>query len=905
MAKAAPALTSFNAGEWSSRMEGRVDLAKYPNACRELENFLPMVQGPLIKRSGTKHVSPVRVHSTETRLIPFEFGTEQAYVLEFGNGYVRVLKDSGHVLETAVLIDSIAATTPIEITTTGAHGYSNFNMVYVAASALTGINGSYFNITVTGATTFTLDGTASLGASAADPGTVARAVQFSTTYANIELFAIKYAQSADVLYLTHPSHPPRKISRTSHTAWTLEDIAFDAPPFSQENLDEDDYMIATAATGSVTLYSTGGHFTANHVGGYVKLAESVEGIYPPWAAGSGGAVAGTSFFQYEIEGVTFENGENIYAQYEGNLYRYKEDYGAGATGSVPPLHDKGVQTDGEFDWEYVNGGYGWAIITAVTSAYVATATVVREFGRTVFHATDAIEAVLATTPIRLTLTGHVFETGDVLFISGSTETTINDLTFTITRFDANTISLDGTTNAGASGAGGVAVRVRMAAPTSGVAAGDRKRKVNAIRWAFGAFSTERGYPTSVAFFEDRLWFGGTGSDPQGLWASRTGRYEDHLYTDQDDGALFLLLNTQQVNQIEWISAGKRLAIGTAGGEFIITGATEGPVTAGNVKADQHSYYGSRDVAPLRVESVTLFVQRSGRKLIEFAYDFDSDNYQGADLCVLAHHISLPKIAEMAWQQEPDRIVWCVMEDGTLAGLTYDRQQEVVGWHRHPLGGVWSLPSGYVESVAVIPHPDGDRDQVWFVVKRTVNGSTVRHVEYLEKTWLQGTAIADAYFVDAGATYSGASTVTITGLWHLIGQSVYALANGLVQGPFTVSSTGTITLTTAATKAHVGLLYEAVHQSMRLEGGAGNGTSQGKTKKIPRVVYRLEDVGQGFKYGPRLDLLEITAGTLVSDDTTELAWPGGGHEQAARLNEAHVLPTPCTLVGIFPLVDTQD
>jgi hypothetical protein len=911
VAKAAPAQVSFNAGELSPRLEGRFDLAKYQNGCRELENFLPMVQGGAIKRSGTKHVSPVKSSSTKTRLIPFEFGAEAAYVLEFGQQYCRVLKDSGHVLEsTSKDISAVQATTPIRITTTTNHEYFDGEMVYVsgAIAPATGINSGYYNISVISATVFQLNGTESLGAALAG-GTVTRVVQFATTYLEADLATIQYAQSADVLYLAHPSYPPRKISRTSHTAWTITTIDWsDAPPFAQENLEKDEYMVASARTGSITLYSTGGRFTTSHAGGYVKLAENLEGTYPEWGPNMDAVTASTSnYARYEIDGDVFKTNSNILAHYEGRLYRYIDDHASTPCGGNPPLHDDGVQNDGEWDWEYVNSGYGWVEITAVTNAYVATGTVVRELGRAVSQTVLSISGITnASPPVVTTSANHGYTDGDQVFITGIALAALNNRVFTVNVTGLATFELVGESAAGVGGAVGSVVRVKS---VEGVTTSTRPLRVAATRFSFGAFSIERGYPTSVAFFEDRLWWAGTDSDPQGLWASRTGRYEDHLYTDEDDGALFLLLNTQQVNTIEWLSAGKRLAIGTAGGEFIISGATEGPVTAGNVKADQHSYYGSRSVTPIRVESVTLFVQRSGRKLIEYGFDFESDNYQGQDLCVLSHHVTLAKLKELAWAQEPDRIVWACLEDGQLVAMTYDRQQEVVGWHRHVLGGVFGSGEAFVESLAVIPHPDGDSDQLWLVVKRTVNSATVRHIEILQKTWVQGTAIADGFFVDAGATYSGASTATIAGLWHLIGQSVYVNGNGTVQGPFTVSSTGTITLTTAVTKAQVGLSYAAVLQTMRVEGGGGVGTSQGKTGRIVNVVLRIEDTGTGLQYGPALDTYAITAGTLETGDTRELRWPGsssagGGHEQARRMNIRHAQPLPCTLIAMFPNVSVE-
>jgi len=236
-------------------------------------------------------------------------------------------------------------------------------------------------------------------------------------------------------------------------------------------------------------------------------------------------------------------------------------------------------------------------------------------------------------------------------------------------------------------------------------------------------------------------------------------------------------------------------------------------------------------------------------------------------------------------------------------MTYDRQQEVVGWHRHELGGT----AAYVESVATIPHPDGDSDQVWLVVRRTVNGVTKRYVEFLEKTWEQGDVIADAFFVDSGSTYSGAPAATITGLWHLIAESVRALGDGVSLGGFTVSATGTITLPASYSKVQVGLEFAAELETMRLEAGSADGTAQGKTKRITNVVLRLEDTGKGVAYGPdgsNYDSYVIADGVLFTGDTDPLAWPSG-HEQEGRLNLAHSQPTPCSIIAIFPQVTTED
>ena len=895
--KASPSQTSFNAGEWSSRLEGRSDLSKYTNACRRLRNFLPTVQGPAIKRSGARFVKEVKDSADITRLIPFEFGTTQAYIIEFGDLYCRVYMDNGGVLEATVAITGVAATTPIEITTGAAHGYSTGQQVYISGSAIAGINSGYFHIVSTGATTFTLNGTASLGAGGA-AGTVARVYEFVTTYTSADLASLKHAQSADVLYIACPGFAPRKLSRTGHTSWTLDVIAFEWPPFAPENLDEDQYVVASAVEGAgINLWSPDGIFTASHVGGYFRLRENLEGFAPEWAPNIDFA-PGPNHYQPFGVGAMPVGGR---CWYDGHTYELMDKAGAPNTGGVAPVHTDGSATDGRWVWKYLHSGAGYAQITALVNANKVTATVIKRLPESTIFAPKAITVVANTTPIRITTgSNHLLETGDLVWIEDTLLAGINNQTFTVTRVTATTFDLDGTAAAGAFGAGGQAVRIRST--KSGVTALTSTVLVFPNLWSHGAWSAARGYPRCVTFYEDRLVWAGSDDDPQALWASRTGRYEDHEIIDADDSALLLVLNTQQVNQIEWLSSAKILTAGTTGGEFVISAAAEGALTPGNAMAQQHSFYGCRaGVAPVRAENVTLFVQRAGRKLIEYGFDFDNNSYLGSNLAVLAEHLTVGRIREMAWAQEPDRIVWVVMEDGTLVGLTYDRQQEVVGWHQHPLGGT----AVAVKSVAVIPHPDGDRDQVWFIVSRTVNGATKQYVEYLEETWLQGSAIEDGFYVDSGLTYNAGPTASIVGLWHLLNTAVSVLADGVeVEGLSVSATTGTLTLPAAASKVHVGLAYDAELEPMLLEAGGADGTSGGKTKRITNVVLRLEDTGSGLTYGEAEDELAIDAGTLLTDDTEIRAWPDG-YGKRTRLPIKHAGPTPCTLVAIFPQVHTED
>jgi hypothetical protein len=178
---------------------------------------------------------------------------------------------------------------------------------------------------------------------------------------------------------------------------------------------------------------------------------------------------------------------------------------------------------------------------------------------------------------------------------------------------------------------------------------------------------------------------------------------------------------------------------------------------------------------------------------------------------------------MAYQQEPDSIIWAVRADGTLIGLTYQRDQQVVAWHQHPVGGTGTE----VESVAVIPSADGLADELWISVKRTVNGSTVRYVEYLDPT----------IFVDSGLKYSGVSATSFSGLIHLEGQSVQIVGDDAVYPNQTVSS-GSVSLSEGVTTAYIGLPYTTEIVTLPPEVPQQDGASFGKKKSWSRIILNL-------------------------------------------------------------------
>lgn len=428
------------------------------------------------------------------------------------------------------------------------------------------------------------------------------------------------------------------------------------------------------------------------------------------------------------------------------------------------------------------------------------------------------------------------------------------------------------------------------------------------RWSFGAWGAHNEYPTKVALWRDRLIWAGLRT----IWMSVAGDY-DSMAPDEDgqqttESAINVTLGSSENNLIRWMQPTDALLVGTAGCEFAIATQTDSdPLGPANVKASQQSAYGGRNINAARVGEAVFFVDKSGRKVRESRYDINSNGYQARDVTVLSEHITRGGLVDMAYQASPDSILWAVRTDGKLLGFTYEREQEVVAWHPHTLGG-----GGIVEAVQSLPAPDGSRDDLWLIVRRTINGTTRRYVERMNPGYQSGDAQASAFYVDAGLTYSGAPATVLSGLSHLEGATVTVCADG-ASHPTRVVSGGSITLQRAASTAHVGLPYVHRGRTMRPEAGGGDGTSQGKRKRAATVVFRfLETLGAKFgRDFEHLDPVQFrrtddamdTAPPLFSGDSTVI-WPGG-YDTDGYICWQQDQPLPFTLVAIFPQITTND
>lgn len=360
-------------------------------------------------------------------------------------------------------------------------------------------------------------------------------------------------------------------------------------------------------------------------------------------------------------------------------------------------------------------------------------------------------------------------------------------------------------------------------------------------WSEGAWSDVRGYPRAVTLHEQRLVFGGTDHQAQTIWGSVVGDYENFAYGTLDTDAYNYTIGAKERNAIQWLSSHTALLIGTAGGEWVMSSGDDvNPISPTNVVAKRQSNYGSSGIGALLVNDVTLFIQRQARRVREMTYALQSDRYVAADLTLLAEHITEGGVLQIAYQQQRNSIVWGVTADGKLIGLTYEREQTVVGWHRH-------VTDGTFESVATV-YGAGE-DEVWLVVNRTIGGATKRYIERFNP--VEWTAKEDAFFVDSGLSYSGAPAGTFTGLDHLEGKVVSILGDGAVFPNQTVSG-GAVTLPDAAlvSKAHIGLPFTTIIEPMRLDVDNIVGITQGQTKRISELNLRFLNT-LGCKVGDTL------------------------------------------------------
>lgn len=403
-------------------------------------------------------------------------------------------------------------------------------------------------------------------------------------------------------------------------------------------------------------------------------------------------------------------------------------------------------------------------------------------------------------------------------------------------------------------------------------------------------------PAAVEFFEDRLVWAGGDLTPQTVQASVTGQYENHdvRQIPVASDAIEFTLNARNLNEIRDMVALDRLLLFTSSAIWAAWGRGDNQaIRPGFINAKPQSYNGSSDLRPILIGDSALYVETGSKKVRDLFYQINVDRYTGNDLSIMASHLfEQRKIVSWAYSEVPGQVIWCVMDDGSLLSLTYNREHEVWGWAQHE-------SEGYFEYVAVVR--ENDEDIPYFVVRRTSDGNLRSYVERMAPRYFSDQA--DSFFVDSGLSYDGAAATTFYGMGHLEGQTVTMLADGYVVADQVVTN-ATVTCPFAASKVSVGLPYTSSIETLEI-----NASDQSllPLKRIVKTVHAFirdtrglfaltpggtaeelaqRDVGEG--YGA------ISTDTAVVELPVDSSWNNTGRVRVEARG-----PLPAEILSIMP------
>lgn len=870
MPRASLIQSNFNSGEFSPLMQGRIDVERYKSGLGTCLNAIPTLQGPVLRRSGSQFVAATKDTANTTILVPFRYSTTQSYTLEFGDNYIRFYTDREQ-LQTS-------------------------------------------------------------------PGT---AYEIATGYPSTALSQLKFVQSLDVLYITHPQTPIVTLKRYGALDWVIGELALNDGPYMDEGLDPRICRVTSSVhkcTVNVTAVGLDNEFTVTTKSG--------------------------DYAAYVVSDIN-DNGSGVcrITLADGNEFADRSRvFISGAVGTTG-----------------ANGSWVVSQITATTydligSTFNATYVGSGQICPAPFFSTDAVFLnPAAQRMIRIKFSATAWGWGRIGAYTNGATVIVNCQTTDFGNTGDTPLFQLGLWNAASSDGW----------PSCATFHDDRL-------YFAGAGAAPQRLDGSVV--SDYLNFA-----PSALLNVDGTSNTTAAVTDSD--AVSFTINSNDANRINWlISDEYGMPIGTSGGTFVMRASSLNvAITATNVSVKRVDNVGSADLLPVYCGKSTIFLSLSTRKIFELTYYYNIDGFRKVDLTEIAHN--LPDIGistNLVFQSSPQPIMWCGRADGTFLAMTFDRNLDVLrtGWSRHIFGGVGNSAGDppVIESFAVIPSPDGTEEDVWVSVVRYVDGAKVRYVEYLAKIFEEFDDFEDAEMSDSGATFDNPKTVTgissanpavisstahglstgnhvkfqnvvglknnvgtdsindisfqitkidndsfsldgidstlltayvsggvfrklittISGITWLEGETVSVLGDGQVLSDAVVTS-GAITLSQASGKVQFGLPYEMRIQQLRLEGGAADGTSIGKNRRINETAVMVDrsfdfDIGTDFNNMTPVDVSE-------TDDFfgSEGLFTGiigriqveSNYDYQNQLAFRVKTPTPFTLTAIMPQQTTYD
>ena len=857
---------SFSGGEVSPSVRARIDSPAYSTWLKTARNFFVHPQGGASNRPGTVFMGRAKYADKFCRILPFVLGESEAYVLELGEKYLRLYTSGGLLLS--------ADGAPYEL---------------------------------------------------------------ATPYLADEVAQINYAQYDQTLFLVHSNHPPKQLTRLTDGTFEFKDVPLKYGPFMLANTEEGKKLrlapynetsssagVSASLSFQPVIYpnlAVLGYF--NNVWFYsgkdygLDVSALVAAFNQEFGAQGFSATALGGIIKIESPQPTGGdcNGIQLVLEYRNSFTRpavltVAQTLSGGANkGEVIPSSNDTFLLESDFDlFQPGHLGGKFALTHAVESQYLSGTLGYQTASQTLKSGGDwqlrtsgawtgqlALEKSAdggktwqkvkyfsrADGEENFTVLGHLEDTADMYLLRVCSLDLSGEAGFEL-QADAfiqeGVVTVEGYLNARQ-----VVVR--------------RERQVALDTWtddwAEGSFSPLSGYPACVFFYQDRLGLAGTKREAQTVWFSKTGAHSDFGHsrgTLADNDAISVNLSGKKLNAIHGAAVCGRLMLFTAGSEWTLSSA--GALTPSNIQVAQQGVRGASRTAPLLVGNRALFVQARGGCVRDLFYDYNTASYIGNDLTLLAKHLFFNReVTELCYQQEPDNLVWCVLDDGTALTLTYLPEQNLCAWTRHDTQGLF-------KSVCCVPNRG--YDEVWFVVARE-NGY---FVERLARR-LGSKEPQDQVFLDSSVSLKSETPFTrLDGLSHLEGTAVGLLADGNVLPPQTVKN-GEIILPRAVNTVHAGLLFTAELATLPTALSYADGTAADRKRRISGVTVKMLD-SRGGQIGTEETLLNEIVQRTVEPFNSPLALKSGDylfplaglHTLAPSVIFRQTDPLPVTLLSFI-------
>ncbi len=693
--------------------------------------------------------------------------------------------------------------------------------------------------------------------------------EFDVPYLAEELRELQFAQLNDVIIVAHPNHHPRQILRFAQDDWQTEEFPFDAYPQLETNVEDGNGIEIFNGDGeygvgsSVRLTSLNEVFQPGHIGSIFEFAQerseeetSVELELSPSQAN---------------EQATVTVGRTLLLGDESRVINNAQISQPLRVEGVFLLQTFGTWTADIFVHRRRLGDDLWEDYLSFTGSDD------RNLNEE-FTLNDSYEIRVVVGGVENSISGRVIISVTDPFLRGRVRVT-------------SSVEEDDSIVFG-----------RVVTPVVGGFV---------TLWSEPAFSGHRGYPRGITFHNQRLWFGGTPSRPQTVWASEIngfGSFSAPFALDDssdDDSPITLQVFADQQAQIRWLSSNRVLLAGTSTGEFTISGGQQEVITPGSFDIQRFTSNGSEPYQPIPMDQSVLFVQRQGRRLLKMSYAFENDSYGADDVTIYNEHLTRSGIVELAYQRQREPIVWGVTNDGKLAGWTYRPDQPFFAGYEITSPGV------KFESVAVV-YGDGDEDELWVVVNR--DGK--RYVERFRPDQVisqEQSLMNEFWFLDSAVRYEG-EVDSFTGLDHLEGLEVTIYADETYVGEAIVENGRVANPRPDSKRSLVGIHYGGELETMPLELQGQDGTSQGRMKQAGRGSISLYRSLSGEYFtsqssearrirgiSPSLNIFQRRA----VEDFVEVMTVAGGATRTLTMGVRQTHPYPMTILSVLNRFTVQE